>query len=136
MAFRQHRANAGEAELNAPWRAPGDTRVLTRALRLFGEHVDTIDWAYIRFSILQGRWWSSVARLSMPDPGGYGRDVVHGILGSCRDLDEFVEAVNGLAPQREPEPRAPRLLTAWGEAPATTRPSTGLENYGSSGLNR
>jgi proteasome accessory factor A len=116
---------------------PVDTRAYLRAqaLRRFGEHVDSLDWAYIRFSIPQGRWWSSVARLSMPDPGGYGREVVEEILGSCQELDEFVETINGLAPQREVESRALPTLTAWGEAPGKTAFSANAIGYGTNGSN-
>ena len=128
-----------EADLDRARREPpADTRAYLRAqsLRRFGEHVDSLDWGYIRFSIPQGRWWSSVARLSMPDPGGYGREVVEDILGSCRDLDEFVETINGLAPQPVMESRASSTLTAWGEAPGKTTLSANATGYGTNGSNR
>ena len=75
---------------------PDETRAFLRAhlLRRFGDQVHSMDWDHIRFRLPAHRHWFSEARLDMPDPAGFGRDMVEPILDQCHTIEDVVERIN------------------------------------------
>jgi Pup amidohydrolase len=78
---------------------PDETRAFLRAhlLRRFGDHVHAIDWDHVRFRLRAHRHWYSETRLEMPDPAGFGRDMVEPILDRCETVEDLVEQINDAA---------------------------------------
>ena len=78
---------------------PDETRAFLRAhlLRRFGDQVHAIDWDHVRFRVRAHPHWYSEARLEMPDPSGFGRDVVEPILDRCETVEDLVEQINDAA---------------------------------------
>jgi proteasome accessory factor A len=71
---------------------PEDTRAWGRAmlLRLGDDRVTDVDWDFVKFRTEHGSW-SSVRKLDLPDPSGFGRAAFAPVLERCADLEDVLE---------------------------------------------